>query len=82
MRKVGPSFRRIKSKTMQGFIESWTENPQGFRPSTKMPRFYDLTNQQDEKAKAYETIELAGIAQYLFDKSVPLDALRIKMSRG
>ncbi len=75
MRKVGPSFRRIKSKTMQGFIESWTENPQGFRPSTKMPRFYDLTNQQDEKAKAYETIELAGIAQYLFDKSVPLDAL-------
>lgn len=75
MRKVGPSFRRLKSKTTQGWVESWTEAPKKFRPTTRMPQFYGLTNQQDAKAKTYETVELAGIAQYLFDKSVPLDAL-------
>lgn len=75
MRKVGPSFRRLKSKTTQGWVEFWTEEPKKFRPTTRMPQFYNLTNQQDAKAKQYETIELAGIAQYLFDKSVPLDTL-------
>jgi cytochrome c2 len=76
MRKVGPSFRRLKSKTTQGWVEYWTEDPTKFRPSTRMPRFYNLTNQQDEAGKKYERVELAGIAQYLFDKSVPLDSLQ------
>ena len=75
MRKVGPSFRRIKWKTTQGFIEHWTEEPKRFRPSTRMPQFYNLTNQTDPHAALYERVELAGIAQYLYDKSVALDAL-------
>ncbi len=76
MRKVGPSFRRIADKTSKGWVEYWTENPQNFRPSTRMPRFYDLTNQTDQDAQNFETIELAGLAEYLFDKSVPLDTLK------
>ncbi|MFK7819381.1 MAG: hypothetical protein AB8G99_11735 [Planctomycetaceae bacterium] len=76
MRKVGPSFRRLKSKTTQGWVEYWTEDPTNFRPTTRMPRFYNLTNQQDDAGKQYERVELAGIAQYLFDKSVPLEALK------
>ncbi len=75
MRKVGPSFRRLKSKTTLGWVQFWTEEPKRFRPTTRMPQFYNLTNQQDEEARAYEPVELAGIAQYLFDKSVPLDLL-------
>ena len=71
MRKVGPSLRSVASKTTRGWIEHWTEKPSAFRPSTRMPQFFDLTNQEDETARAYEPVELAGVARFLLDKSQP-----------
>ena len=73
MRKVGPSLRHIEYKTTPEWVAYWTQNPQRFRPTTRMPQFFGLTNQQDPHAVAFEPVELAGIAEYLFAESKPLE---------
>ncbi|MBD3674767.1 MAG: c-type cytochrome [Planctomycetaceae bacterium] len=78
MRKVGPSLRHLASKVDRGWIEHWTENPKNFRPSTRMPRFFHLTNQQDEEAVKYQPVEIAAIAQFLLKNSEEFDYLEPK----
>ena len=75
MRKVGPSLRHIAAKTTSSWIEYWTEIPSRYRPSTRMPQFFNLTNQEDELAQKYESAELAGIARVLIGGSEPIDLL-------
>ncbi|MEX0585058.1 MAG: hypothetical protein WD176_00340, partial [Pirellulales bacterium] len=72
MRKVGPSLRHVASKTTPEFISYWTELPKRFRPDTRMPQFFGLTNQEDHLAELLQPVELAGIAAYLIDRSQPL----------
>ena len=43
-RKVGPSLRRIVEKTNEEWARRWIQSPRGFRPDTKMPHFYNLSN--------------------------------------
>ena len=43
-RKVGPSLRRIAEKTNEEWARRWIQSPRGFRPDTKMPHFYNLSN--------------------------------------
>ncbi len=76
MRKVGPSFRHISSKTTASWIEYWTEVPSRYRPTTRMPQFFNLSNQEDETAQKYESAELAGIARVLIGSSEPIDLLK------
>ncbi|MEX1232317.1 MAG: c-type cytochrome [Planctomycetaceae bacterium] len=73
MRKVGPSLMHVGSKTTPDFVYHWTEEPKRFRPTTRMPQFFHLTNLQDDLAKRLQPAELAGIATYLMDKSLPLE---------
>ncbi|VAX42714.1 probable cytochrome oxidase (cbb3-type), partial [hydrothermal vent metagenome] len=69
MRKVGPSLRYLSQKTTTAFVETWTKEPKAFRPSTKMPQFFDLTNQTDSHAKNMMPVEIAAITHYLMSKS-------------
>ncbi|MEW4527778.1 MAG: c-type cytochrome [Maioricimonas sp. JB045] len=78
MRKVGPSLRHIAEKTTPEFVAYWTEEPKRFRPSTRMPQFFDLTNQQDDLAHDLQPVELAGIAAYLQQSSQPFELLEPK----
>jgi len=78
MRKVGPSFRHVGDKTSDAWLQFWTEEPMRFRPTTRMPQFFGLSDQfkahgGDETAETFEPVEIAGIAHYLLDKSEPLD---------
>jgi cbb3-type cytochrome oxidase cytochrome c subunit len=73
LRKVGPNLGHIGQKTSQGWLESWLENPAHFRPMTRMPRFFGLTNQQDADAKKFNPVEIAAIATYLRAKSSEMD---------
>lgn len=43
-RKVGPNLQRIANKVDRGFLYRWVKDPHGFRPTTKMPKFFDLSN--------------------------------------
>ncbi len=73
MRKPGPSLRHIGHKSTPEFIAYWTENPQRFRPTTKMPKFFGNSNQSDHLAEMLQPVELQAIAAYLTAKSEHLD---------
>ncbi len=75
MRKVGPSLRHVASKSTAEFVAFWTADPSRFRPTTRMPRPFGLTNQHDGLAELLQPIELAGVAAYLEAKSQPLELL-------
>jgi cytochrome c551/c552 len=72
MRKVGPGLRHIAAKTNKAWTEYWVEEPKRFHPETRMPQFFNLTNQKDAEAKLLQPVEIAGIAAYLFAKSEKL----------
>jgi cytochrome c2/cbb3-type cytochrome oxidase cytochrome c subunit len=82
LRKVGPSLRHIATKTTESFIQYWTEIPQRFRPSTKMPQFFALSEHLSEAdaahTKEFEAAELAGISKVLLGTSEPMDLLSPK----
>jgi cytochrome c2 len=48
MRRVGPSLRRITEKTNEEWVRKWVSDPRGFRPDTKMPHFFHLSNNNKE----------------------------------
>ncbi|MCA9047998.1 MAG: c-type cytochrome [Planctomycetaceae bacterium] len=79
MRKVGPSLKHVAAKTSKEFIAYWTELPGRFRPTTKMPQFFqlseDLSEGGDDLARTYEAVELAAIAHTLTKNSQPIDLL-------
>jgi cytochrome c2 len=47
MRKVGPGLLHFAQKTTPGWAGFWIEEPKRFRPDTRMPQFFKLTNQVD-----------------------------------
>ncbi|MBC8113472.1 MAG: c-type cytochrome, partial [Candidatus Saccharimonas sp.] len=69
MQKVGPSLRHLASKADAGFVASWTEEPKRFRPTTRMPQFFKLDNQQDHYGQQYNPVEIAAMTHYLLGKS-------------
>ena len=69
MQKVGPSLRHLASKADAGFVASWTEEPKRFRPTTRMPQFFKLDNQQDHYGQQYNPAEIAAMTHYLLGKS-------------
>ncbi|HEY5311727.1 MAG TPA: hypothetical protein VIK18_04385 [Pirellulales bacterium] len=44
LRKVGPSLRHVGHKVDLNFLYTWIRRPQDFRPTTKMPQFFGLTD--------------------------------------
>ncbi len=76
MRKVGPGLRHLASKTNKAWTEYWVEEPKRFHPETRMPQFFNLTNQQDAQAKELQPVEIAGIVDYLFSRSEELKSER------
>jgi mono/diheme cytochrome c family protein len=78
MRKVGPSLFRISEKSNPEWTAKWIRSPRGFRPDTKMPHFYGLSN-NDPALKDRDTLpkeqeefpdaEIQAITYYLFQAS-------------
>jgi hypothetical protein len=73
LRRPGPSLRYIARKADATFLYDWIANPQHFRPTTRMPRFFGLWNHlrdahgemTDGKAPRLEPIEIRGILAYI-----------------
>ncbi len=72
-RKVGPSLRRIAEKTNEEWVRRWVQSPRGFRPDTKMPHFYNLSNDSKDglpdDQKDFPAAEIHSIAHYLLTES-------------
>jgi mono/diheme cytochrome c family protein len=73
MRKVGPSLYRLSEKTNQQWVRKWIEAPRDFRPTTRMPHFYGLSNNRKdvlpEEQKDFPDAEISSIAYYLLSES-------------
>jgi mono/diheme cytochrome c family protein len=84
MRKVGPSLYRISEKTNQAWARKWIQAPRNFRPSTKMPHFYGLSNNSPDtlppEQKEFPNAEIAAITYYLFQESH--DFLNVRIVNG
>ncbi len=70
LRKPGPSLRYVASKNGDRFLYDWIANPQNFRPSSRMPKFFKLyshfgSNTTDEAATRFEKVEILGMVEYL-----------------
>lgn len=91
LRKPGPSLRHVASKDDPLFLYDWIAEPKRFRPTTRMPQFFGLTNhlhganEENPKTKQKEAepaptlrkeqIEILGIAAYLLDRSQKFEYL-------
>ncbi len=73
LRKVAPSLLRVSEKTNAEWIARWLRAPRSFRPDTKMPHFYGLSNNRPEvlpeKQKDFPDAEIWAITQYLVNAS-------------
>ena len=75
--KVGPSLRHVASKVGFEWLYAWLRNPQDFRPSTKMPRFFGLWEHLEgaglEESERYEPLEIRSMIAYLTSSSQPFE---------
>ena len=78
--KVGPSLRHVASKVGFDWLYSWLRNPQDFRPSTKMPRFFGLWEHLEgkglEESMRYEPLEIRSMISYLQRSSQPFEYVK------
>ncbi|MDX1945145.1 MAG: hypothetical protein SFU86_07045 [Pirellulaceae bacterium] len=73
LRRSGPSLRYVGAKLDREFLYDWINDPQSFRQSTRMPRFFGLWDHlkdadghmHDEAAPKLEPIEIRGMIEYL-----------------
>ena len=70
-RQVGPNLSHIASKDAKEWVLKWITNPHAFRPDSRMPRFYGLTNNNAKEDWPKNYAEIHAITHYLFAKSTP-----------
>ncbi len=80
-RQVGTDLTHVSSKLSDGFLHHWIMNPQGFRPSTRMPHFFEQENNGpgsentwDPNPELRTQAEVMAITDYLKHVSEPWDA--------
>ncbi len=78
--KVGPSLRHVASKVGFDWLYAWLRNPQDFRPSTKMPRFFGLWEHLEgkglEESMRYEPLEIRSMIHYMLASSQPFEYVK------
>jgi len=81
LRRVGPDLQHVGGKLTPGFIEKWVWYPNDFRPSTRMPHFFEQentlahsANADDPDPKLRTQVEVQAITHYLNKFSKPFDA--------
>jgi cytochrome c551/c552 len=69
-KKVGPNLKDVRLKLKKEWIPVWLEDPQAFRPGTKMPTFWRFKVDEDGQK------DLRAVAAYLwqegFEGKVPV----------
>ena len=80
VKKVGPNLKDVRVKLRKEWVPVWLENPQGFRPGTKMPTFWRFGTLAEGTPGAHMrdkdgAEQIQAIAAYLwqdsFDNKLP-----------
>jgi cytochrome c551/c552 len=85
LRKAGPDLSRLAAKTTESWTRKWVMEPKGFRPTTRMPHFWDQSNTGKQMGgdipwnnnsdrfvkdwRARNQVEARAVAAYVYDKS-------------
>ncbi|HEX5137297.1 MAG TPA: c-type cytochrome [Planctomycetota bacterium] len=81
--KVGPPLDQIATKTTKEWALRWVRNPKDFRPDTRMPRFFGLSNNSSDfryrfsdtgtydevNAEAWSNAEIYSIVEWIWEES-------------
>ncbi len=67
--KRGPSLLNVKSKLNSEWIQRWLRDPRAFRPTTRMPRIFHLSNTSLPEDQDRNDAAIAAIAAYLVKNS-------------
>ncbi|MDB5352152.1 MAG: Cytochrome c [Planctomycetota bacterium] len=70
-RQVGPNLKHLGSKVTKDWALKWIKNPHAFRPDTRMPRFYEVSNNSSEVDRPKVNAEIHAMTHYLFANSEP-----------
>jgi len=82
-KKVGPNLKDVRVKLRKEWLPVWLENPQAFRPGTKMPTFWRFASEPEDVPGAHMRDkdgedQIKAIAAYLwqsgFDSKIPTQA--------
>ncbi len=87
-RRPGPTLKNLQAKLDRTWVEGWIADPKAFRPDTKMPRFFHLSNYKSEEiisksewgtgrdmlGKEWNEAAVAAISAFLYE-SAPKQAL-------
>jgi len=71
-KKVGPNLKDVRVKLRKEWVPVWLNDPQGFRPGTKMPTFWRFSQPKeksgDMRDKDHQE-QVQAIAAYLWQES-------------
>lgn len=73
LRKAGPDLTHIGDKVTPEWAFKWVKDPKAFRPTTKMPKFFDLTNTSSPEDRVRNNVEARAMVSYLFSKTEKID---------
>jgi len=76
--KVGPSLEHIGSKVDKDWIVRWLQDPKAFRPTTHMPKIFNLSNTHSPEDRRKNQAVIEGIATYLQKQSTPVELKSFK----
>ena len=65
-RRPGPNLKFIKDKVSEEWAFKWMKDPKGFRPTTRMPKFFEQTN---SRGKDIEDVIASSMVKYIFNLS-------------
>ncbi len=71
--KVGPDLTHIKGKLDEDWMAKWIDDPKSFRPSTKMPAVFHLSNTSTPDDKAKNDAAIVSIVAYLAKNSSSIE---------
>lgn len=67
--KVGPDLTHVETKVSAEWVRKWLDNPQEFRPGTKMPQIFHLSNTSSPADIEKNKASIVAIAAYLSKNS-------------
>lgn len=74
--KAGPALEHVGTKLEKEWITKWLHDPKAFRPATKMPRIFHLSNSSTSEDAEKDNAAIEGIAAYLIKHSTPVELSR------
>ncbi|MBT3981339.1 MAG: c-type cytochrome [Bacteriovoracaceae bacterium] len=69
LRKPGPSLYKISSKVSKEWTKNWVWFPRHFNPKTKMPHYFNQSNNSKPEFLKKNVAEVNSIVEYLFKNS-------------